>query len=50
VWGKKSLYGKEFDGILRTTFIIGEDGKIAHIITKVETGNHAAQILREMEN
>ena len=37
--------GREFDGVHRTTFLIDENGKIQHIIDKVETGNHAAQLL-----
>jgi len=45
VWGKKKLYGKEYEGINRMTFIIDEVGKIAHIFTKVDTKNHTAQIL-----
>ncbi|MEI7662300.1 MAG: thioredoxin-dependent thiol peroxidase [Bacteroidota bacterium] len=48
VWGKKKLYGKEYDGINRMTFIIGETGEILHIFTKVETKNHTAQILQAM--
>ena len=46
VWGKKKLYGKEYEGINRMTFIIDEDGKVAHIFTKVDTKNHTAQILQ----
>jgi thioredoxin-dependent peroxiredoxin len=46
VWGKKKLYGKEYEGINRVTFIIDENGKIAHIITKVDTKDHTAQILK----
>jgi thioredoxin-dependent peroxiredoxin len=46
VWGKKKLYGKEYEGINRMTFIIDEDGKIAHIFTKVDTKNHTSQILQ----
>jgi thioredoxin-dependent peroxiredoxin len=49
VWGKKKLYGKEYEGINRMTFIIDEVGKIAHIITKVDTKNHTAQILKATE-
>lgn len=45
VWGQKKLFGVEYMGILRTTFLINEDGKIAHIIEKVESKNHAQQIL-----
>jgi peroxiredoxin Q/BCP len=48
VWGKKKLYGKEYDGINRMTFIIDENGMIAHIFTKVDTKNHTIQILKEM--
>lgn len=43
-WGRKKFMGKEFDGILRTTFIIDEQGKIAHVIDKVKTKTHADQI------
>ena len=45
VWGKKMLFGKFYDGISRTTFVISEEGVIEKIITDVETGNHTAQIL-----
>jgi len=47
VWGKKKLYGKEYEGINRFTFIIDEAGKISHIFTKVDTKNHTLQILGE---
>ena len=47
VWGKKKLYGKEYEGINRMTFIIGENGQILHIFSKVETKNHTAQILQQ---
>ena len=45
VWGKKKLYGKEYEGINRMTFIISENGKIEKIFTKVDTKNHTEQIL-----
>ena len=45
VWGEKVLFGREYMGILRTTFLINEDGKIAGVIDKVESKNHAQQIL-----
>lgn len=44
VWGKKKFMGKEYEGIHRTTFIIDEKGKIAHIIDKVKTKEHSKQI------
>ncbi len=46
-WGMKKNYGKEYEGIIRTTFIISEEGRIERIITKVDTKNHAAQILED---
>lgn len=46
VWGEKSMYGKKYMGVLRTTVLINEDGKIHEIIRKVESKNHAAQILK----
>lgn len=45
VWGKKKFMGKEFDGILRTSFIIDENGIISKIIEKVDVDNHTNQIL-----
>lgn len=45
VWGLKKFMGKEYDGMHRTTFVINEKGIIENIITKVETKNHANQII-----
>jgi peroxiredoxin Q/BCP len=45
-WGEKSLYGKKYMGTLRTTFIFDENGVLVEIIEKVDTKNHAAQILK----
>lgn len=45
VWGQKQLFGRIYDGIVRTTFIISEKGVIEKVITKVESKNHADQIL-----
>ena len=50
VWGQKNMYGKITEGILRTTFIIDENGKIIHIIKKVKTDAHAEQILDLFKN
>jgi thioredoxin-dependent peroxiredoxin len=44
VWKEKSLYGKSFLGIVRTTFIIDEKGIIEKVISKVETKTHSEQI------
>ena len=45
VWGLKKLYGREYEGVFRTTFIIDEKGIIEHIIKKVKTKEHTNQIL-----
>ncbi len=48
VWGNKKFMGKEYDGIHRTTFVIGENGMIEKVILKVKTKDHTAQILEEL--
>lgn len=45
LWIEKSMYGRKYMGTARTTFIIDEAGKISHIIEKVDTKDHAMQIL-----
>lgn len=45
VWGEKKFMGKTYDGIHRKTFLIDENGVITHVIDKVKTKDHAAQIL-----
>jgi peroxiredoxin Q/BCP len=44
-WGEKNMYGKIVEGVLRTTFIINEEGVIEKVFTKVNTKDHAQQIL-----
>lgn len=44
-WGEKSMYGKSFLGILRTTVLIGSDGRIARIWRNVRVDGHADQVL-----
>ena len=44
VWREKNTFGKTHLGIVRTTFLINEDGIIEKIINKVETKSHASQI------
>jgi len=46
VWGEKSLYGRKYMGILRTTFIINEQGIITHVIEKVNTKEHSQQLFK----
>jgi peroxiredoxin Q/BCP len=47
-WGMKKLYGKEYEGIIRTTYVIDEKGVVEHIFTKVDTKDHTRQILDAM--
>jgi peroxiredoxin Q/BCP len=44
-WGKKSMYGKSFMGILRITYLIGSDGRIARAWPKVKVDGHAGEVL-----
>lgn len=46
-WGPKKFMGREYDGVIRTTFVINEQGKIDRIYTKVKTKVHAEQILND---
>jgi len=48
VYKEKNMYGKKVMGIVRTTFIIGEDGRIAKIFPKVKAQGHAEQVLAEL--
>jgi peroxiredoxin Q/BCP len=45
VWKEKSMYGRKYMGIERTTFIIAPDGRIQRIFTKVKPAGHAAEVL-----
>jgi peroxiredoxin Q/BCP len=45
VWQEKSMYGRKFLGIVRTTFLIGPDGRIAKVWPKVSVDGHAAEVL-----
>jgi len=44
-WGEKSMYGRKYRGILRTTFVIGADGRIEKVFQKVKPKGHAAEVL-----
>ena len=49
VWGEKSMYGKKYMGVLRTTFVINEIGIIEEIFEKVDTNNHSDQIIKALD-
>ena len=51
VWGQKKFMGKEYIGLIRTTFIINEEGRLTHIMDKFKTKSHGVdviEILKEM--
>lgn len=48
-WGKKKLYGKEYDGILRNTYLINPKGEIVKVYTGVKPEVHSDQILRDLD-
>lgn len=50
VWVKKSMYGKEYMGVARTTFIIGKDGKIGKVYEKVKPEGHAEEVLNYLSS
>jgi peroxiredoxin Q/BCP len=45
VWVEKSMYGKKYMGVERTTVVIGEDGKVRAVLAKVSPKEHAAALL-----
>ncbi len=49
VWAEKSMYGRKYMGVKRTTFLIDEEGIITHIFDKVKTASHFEQIIGELD-
>jgi peroxiredoxin Q/BCP len=50
VWVEKSMYGKKYMGIERSTFLIGKDGKIAKIFRKVKPDGHAEEVYAALQS
>ncbi len=50
VWKEKSMYGKKYMGVERTTFVIGPDGKVAKVFPKVKVEGHSEAILNELKS
>ena len=48
VWGEKKLYGKAFMGLMRTTFLIDEQGVVRHVWKKPKTEIHAEEVLAKL--
>jgi len=49
VMKEKNMYGKKVMGVVRTTFVIGPDGKIVHIFEKVKPEGHAEEVLEYLK-
>jgi peroxiredoxin Q/BCP len=47
-WGEKSMYGKKYLGVLRSTFIVDADGKVARVFPKVQPKKHDALVLKAL--
>lgn len=50
VWGEKSMYGRRYFGILRTTFLLDASGKVVQVFEKVRPRGHAAQVLEALRS
>lgn len=50
VWQMKKFMGREYMGVVRSTFLVGEDGRIFKIFTKVKPAGHAMQVLESFSN
>ncbi len=48
VWGRKKFMGREYDGVFRTTFLIGPDGKILKVFEDVKPSEHSAEVLEAL--
>ncbi len=48
VWGRKKMMGREYDGVFRTSFLIGPDGRIKRVYEKVKPELHAADVLADL--
>jgi len=44
-WGEKKMYGKTYEGVMRSTYVIDEDGKIAKVFPKVKPAEHGTEVL-----
>ncbi|MCS6906893.1 MAG: thioredoxin-dependent thiol peroxidase [Anaerolineales bacterium] len=49
VWGRKKFRGKEYEGVFRTTFVIGKDGTILRVFENVKPEGHSREVLKVVE-
>ncbi len=47
-WGKKKMYGREYEGILRSTFVIDAEGRIERVYAKVKAADNPGQVLQDL--
>jgi len=47
-WGEKQMYGKTYEGVIRSTYVIDEDGKIAKVFPKVKPAEHGLEVLKAL--
>jgi peroxiredoxin Q/BCP len=50
VWGLKKFVGREYEGVLRTTFLIDSHGKVARVFENVRPAEHSAEVLEALKN
>ena len=50
VWGPKKLMGRDYEGVLRTTFLIDKNGSIAHVFENVRPSEHSAEVLKKLNS
>ena len=50
VWGPKKMMGREYEGVLRTTFLIDKQGNIAHVFENVRPAEHSAEVLKALKS
>ncbi len=48
-WGPKKLYGREYEGLIRSTFVLNEAGVVKEIFTSVKTKEHTEQIIKKLK-
>ena len=48
-WGKRKMYGKEYEGVIRSTYLIDPEGKVAHVWPRVKVEGHAQEVLETLK-
>src|SRR5690606_13723589 len=50
VWQQKSMYGRKYMGVVRTTYIIDKDGRVKKLFTRVKVDNHNKEVMEALQN